>query len=95
MYSIYHFFESLIKNKRHFLTKKKLEDLPFDKALLSCRKEGTISHDDDEEADLLKKMKIVFTDRFSSFRIFKIKHHFNGYFLVFQTGLEGCGAKKN
>lgn len=44
-------------------------------------------HDDDEKADSLKKMQIVFGGDLDSFRIFKTKHHFNGYFLVFQTDL--------
>lgn len=46
-------------------------------------------HNDSERASLLRKMQIVFDDEIRSFRTFKIKHHFNGYFLVFQTDLEG------
>ncbi len=41
MYSIYHFFKSLIESKRHFLTEYKLEDFPFNENLLSCRNKGT------------------------------------------------------
>ncbi len=40
MYSIYHFFKSLIDNKKHFATMHKLEDFPFEKSLLSCRSKG-------------------------------------------------------
>lgn len=41
MSSIYHFLKSLIKSKRYFLTKNKLEDFPFDETLLSYRNKGT------------------------------------------------------
>src|SRR3990167_1833166 len=41
MYSIYHFFKSLVESKRHFLTENKLEDFPFNENLLSCRNKGT------------------------------------------------------
>lgn len=41
IYSIYHFFKSLIESKRHFLTENKLEDFPFNENLLSCRNKGT------------------------------------------------------
>lgn len=44
-------------------------------------------HNDSEIESLSKKMQIVFNDKIGSFRTFKIKHHFNGYFLVFQTEL--------
>ncbi|MDI6751936.1 MAG: hypothetical protein QME07_03665 [bacterium] len=43
---------------------------------------------DEEEKDILKKSEMVFGKRaMKQFGIFKIKHHFNGYFLVFQTTL--------
>jgi len=42
-------------------------------------------HNQDEEKEHLEKMKIVFGEKnFNSFDSFKIKHHFNGYFLAFQ-----------
>lgn len=41
MHSIYHFYKSLIENKKHFLTENKLEDFPFNENLLSCRNKGT------------------------------------------------------
>ncbi len=49
--------------------------------VLSC-------HNIDEELANLEKLKKVFTDSMlSNFNIFKLKHHFNGYFLVIQTSL--------
>ncbi|MBU1298184.1 MAG: hypothetical protein KKF20_01200 [Bacteroidetes bacterium] len=40
MYSIYHFFRSIVKNKAHFKTSKKLDEFPFNKKLLSCKNAG-------------------------------------------------------
>lgn len=40
MYSIYHFFRSLIEQKKKFKTTKKLDKFPFEKKLLSCRNDG-------------------------------------------------------
>ncbi len=43
-------------------------------------------HNKKEEIDTLKKFSSVFSkSEIKHFSIFKIKHHFNGYFLVFQT----------
>lgn len=39
-YSIYHFFKYLITNKQHFSEVEKLENFPFDDAMLSCRNKG-------------------------------------------------------
>lgn len=48
----------------------------------------TLYHDDDEKENLIMKMKTIFGNKnLDSFDVFKIKHHFNGYFLVFQTAL--------
>lgn len=44
------------------------------------------SHGDDEDRLNFDKMNVVFDD-LNSFEIFHIKHHFNGNFLVFQTGI--------
>jgi len=45
-------------------------------------------HNDEEERNNLRKAKIVFgKSGLGQFSIFKIKHHFNGYFFVFQTSL--------
>lgn len=40
MFSIYHFFQSLTKDKSNFLTVKHLADYPFDEQLLSCKNKG-------------------------------------------------------
>lgn len=40
MYSIYHFFKSLVKQKESFLEIDKLENFPFDEFLLSCKNIG-------------------------------------------------------
>src|SRR3989304_6767577 len=40
IYSIYHFFHSLVEQKNKFKTIKKLDRFPFEKKLLSCRNDG-------------------------------------------------------
>jgi hypothetical protein len=40
MFSIYHFFKDLCKKKESLRGNQKLEDFPFDKALLSCKSVG-------------------------------------------------------
>jgi len=40
MYSIYHFFKTLVENKEQFNNISKLEDFPYDNNLLSCRNKG-------------------------------------------------------
>ncbi len=45
-------------------------------------------HSENEEKEILKKAELVFDKtELRQFSIFKTKHHFNGYFLVFQTPL--------
>ncbi len=45
-------------------------------------------HNDEEERNNLRKAEIVFgKSGLKQFSILKIKHHFNGYFHVFQTDL--------
>ena len=44
------------------------------------------SHSENEDRLNLDKMSVVF-DNLNSFKIFQIKHHFNGNFLVFQTAI--------
>ena len=45
-------------------------------------------HSDENEKDTLRKAESVFDkSELKQFNIFKIKHHFNGYFLVFQVSL--------
>lgn len=43
--------------------------------------------DSDIENKIFEKMNFVFDADLSTLNPFKIKHHFNGYFLVFQTSL--------
>lgn len=40
MNSIFHFYKSLVVNKRHFKNVKKLSEFPFNKNLLSCQNKG-------------------------------------------------------
>ncbi len=43
-------------------------------------------YSNEEEKNIIDKFNLVFLKKEQkSFKIFKIKHHFNGYFLVFQT----------
>lgn len=44
------------------------------------------SHNEDEAQLTIDKMNVVF-ENLNSFKVFQIKHHFNGNFLVFQTNL--------
>jgi hypothetical protein len=39
-YSIYHFFKTLINNKKYFFEIEKLEDFPFDGTMLACKNAG-------------------------------------------------------
>lgn len=45
-------------------------------------------HNENEAKEILKKVELVFGKiELKQFNIFKIKHHFNGYFLVLQTSI--------
>lgn len=45
-------------------------------------------HDDKQEKDTHSKLRLVFNpSELAAFSIIKIKHHFNGYFIVIQTPL--------
>lgn len=57
MYSIYHFFKSLVKSKEHFRKSKKLDRFPFDKKLLSCQNDGVFP----DMAIRINEDKSVFT----------------------------------
>ncbi|MEK6616740.1 MAG: hypothetical protein AABZ32_11645 [Bacteroidota bacterium] len=57
MYSIYHFFKSLVKNKQYFKKIGKLEAFPFDMKLLSCKNAGVFP----DMAIRVNKNKSVFT----------------------------------
>lgn len=57
MYSIHHFFKSLVEKKSYFSKVKKLDGFPFDKRLLSCKNEGVFP----DMAIRLNKDKSIFT----------------------------------
>jgi hypothetical protein len=57
MYSIYHFYKSLVEKKSYFSKVEKLDGFPFDKQLLSCRNEGVFP----DLAIRLNKDKSIFT----------------------------------
>jgi hypothetical protein len=76
--------EAKVKAEGNILNSKKYPEIKNNtlNLVLPC-------HDDDEKANLTRKMQLVFGSSMNSFDVFKIKHHFNGYFLVFQTSLNG------
>lgn len=57
IYSIYHFFKSLVEKKSYFFKAKKLDGFLFDEQLLSCRNEGIFP----DMAIRLNKDKSIFT----------------------------------
>ena len=72
-----------VKAEGNILNSKKYPEIKDNTLnfILPCR-------NDEEENNILKKAEIVFgKTRLEQFNIFKIKHHFNGYFLVLQTSI--------
>lgn len=72
-----------VKAEGNILNSKKYPEIKDDTLnfILPC-------HNDKQEQDVRKKLESVFSKtKLRSFRIFKIKHHLNGYFLVLQTKL--------
>lgn len=72
-----------VKAEGNILNPKKYPEIKDDTLnfVLPC-------YNDNEEDEILKKAKLVFgKTELKQFSIFKIKHHFNGYFLVFQVSL--------
>jgi hypothetical protein len=57
MYSIYHFFYSLVQQKPLFKKLRKLDQFPFDRKLLSCRNKGVFP----DLAIRLNKNRKIFT----------------------------------
>lgn len=57
MYSVYHFFRSIFKNKEYFKTSKKLDEFPFNEKLLSCKNDGVFP----DMAIRINKEKSIFT----------------------------------
>ncbi|HCG77098.1 MAG: hypothetical protein COZ37_07405 [bacterium (Candidatus Ratteibacteria) CG_4_10_14_3_um_filter_41_18] len=72
-----------VKAEGNILNSKKYPEIKDDTLnfVLPC-------HNEEHEQNTRKKLEEVFSKReLQSFGIFKIKHHFNGYFLVLQTEL--------
>jgi hypothetical protein len=71
-----------VKAEGNILNPKKYPEIKDDtlNLVLPC-------HNDGEQAELKNKLQLAFGGSLNAFNVFKIKHHFNGYFLVFQTGL--------
>ena len=44
-------------------------------------------HAESDSEIILQRMRSVFAEKINTFKQFKLKHHFNGYFLVFQIHL--------
>lgn len=57
MYSIYHFFKSLVAQRHKFTSVRKLEDFPFQRGMLSCRSKGAFL----DMAIRLNKDRTLFT----------------------------------
>ncbi len=72
-----------VKAEGNILNKNKYPEIKDDtlNLVLPCR-------DDKQEKDMYRKINEVFSKKeLQNFKIFKIKHHLNGYFLVMQTRL--------
>lgn len=72
-----------VKVEGNILNTKKYPEIKDDtlNLVLPC-------HNETQERDTRKKLEEVFLKKeLQDFSIFKIKHHFNGYFLVLQTEL--------
>lgn len=72
-----------VKAEGNILNTKKYPEIKDDtlNLVLPC-------HNEERERDTRKKLEEVFSKKeLLDFSIFKIKHHFNGYFLVLQTEL--------
>ncbi len=81
-----------VKLRFRIMTEVKAEGNILDSKKYPEIKDNTLNfllpcHDDKEEKDTLKKAGLGFKSELKQFKIFKLKHHFNGYFLVFQTPL--------
>ncbi len=75
--------EAKVKAEGNILNPKKYPEIKDDTLnfVLPC-------YNDEEEKNILSKAKIVFDKSgLEQFDIFKIKHHFNGHFLVLQTSI--------
>lgn len=72
-----------VKAEGNILNTKKYPEIKDDTLNLVL-----LCHDEAQERDNRKKLESVFSKKeLQGFNIFKLKHHFNGYFLILQTGL--------
>ena len=72
-----------VKAEGNILNPKKYPEMKDDTLnfILPC-------HNDEDGKNILRKAEIVFgKSELKQFKIFKIKHHFNGYFLALQTSI--------
>lgn len=72
-----------VKAEGNILNTKKYPEIVDDTLnfILSC-------HSDEEEKIIFERVKFIFNEKvLKKFKIFKIKHYFNGYFLVLQTDI--------
>lgn len=72
-----------VKSEGNLLNSKKYPEIPDNTLnfLLPC-------HNDDVEKEIIKKLGVVFSKtEMKQLNIFKVKHHFNGFFLVIQAPL--------
>ena len=70
-----------VKAEGNILNPKKYPEIKDDTLnfVLPC-------HNENNEKEILRKVELVFgKTELRQFSIFKIKHHFNGYFLVLQV----------
>jgi len=85
--------KSSVKLRFRIMTEVKAEGNILNSKKYSEIKDDTLNFvlpcdNDEQEGDIRKKLGEVFSKtELEKFNIFKIKHHFNGYFLVLQTGL--------
>lgn len=85
--------KSSVKLRFRIMTEVKAEGNILNPRKYPEIKDGTLNfvlpcHNEEQELNTHKKLEKVFSKKeLQNFRIFKIKHHFNGYFLVFQTNL--------
>ena len=72
-----------VKAEGNILNSKKYPEIKDDtlNLVLPC-------HNKKEENNILHKVSLAFNRKeLKAFNIFKIKHHFNGYFLILQINL--------
>jgi hypothetical protein len=85
--------KSSVKLRFRIMTEVKAEGNILNPKKYSKIKDDTLNfilpcHNEEQERDTRKKLEQVFSKReLQNFSIFKIKHHFNGYFGVLQTEL--------